>query len=356
MPARLPWQARPVEQTRPPIDVLVNAVGPWATVRVDQPFEALQRRGWDVRLHPAPFDLNKVIRPHSLVIWQRPVPEHWDQWRACLQGMRRLGCLLLVEWDDHPELFPQEVRERMAICRHAHLQLAHALQCSSPRLAQALRGFHHLPLVVENGVEPLPPLNLLKHDPGQRLRVFLGNLNRVEEHRQLLPDLRRWLEEDQHMQLVTAGPSGLNGALPMERLDCHPMLSYRSYRQLLASCQVALLPLHCGAPQACKTPIKWMEAAVESTAVVAGPELYAPWVQEGRFGVWAEGPAAVVQEARRLAYDPERRRQLVHRAHIAAQDHALTAQLSWREALYCHLWRLRQRLDQVLVARWPELQ
>ena len=147
--------AAPAPLPKPPIDVLVSAVGSWSTVRVQQPFAALQAQGWDVRIHERPFDLNRAVRPNGLVIWQRPVPESWDQWRAWLQGMRRRGCLLLVEWDDHPELFPAEVRELMASCGYAHLQLAHALQCSGPRLAKALRAYHHLPLVVENGIDPL---------------------------------------------------------------------------------------------------------------------------------------------------------------------------------------------------------
>ena len=344
-----------MEHSHPPIDVLVNAVGAWNTVRVDQPFQALQRRGWDVRLHPAPFDLNSAIRPHSLVIWQRPLPESWELWRAWLQGMRRRGCLLLVEWDDHPDLFPAEVRERMATCRHAHLQLAHGIQCSSPRLAKALRAYHHLPLVVENGIDPLPPLNLAKHQPEQRLRVFLGNLNRVEEHRQLLPELLRWLQEDQGVRLVSAGPTGLENQLPAERLERHPLLGYGAYRQLLAGCQLALLPLQRGEAQACKTPIKWLEAAAESTAVVAGPELYGPWLSHQQNGLLAGGVAAIVPLARQLATDHQRRQRMVSSAHAAIQQHRLEQQLVWREELYRHLWRLRSALDQQLVHRWPEL-
>jgi len=345
----------PVVQSRPPIDVLVNAVGSWATVRVEQPFTGLQQRGWDVRLHHHPFDLNQAIRRNSLVIWQRPVPESWEHWRHYLQGIRRRGCLLLVEWDDHPNLFPPEVRQRMEACQHVHLRQSHALQCSSLALAAALKAFHPHPLVVENGITPLPPLNLSKHRAGGRLRVFLGNLNRLQEHRELLPALRTWLQAEPQVQLVCAGPTGLEGKLPEPQLECHPLLPYGSYRQVLASCQLALLPLQRGLPQACKTPIKWLEAAAESTAVVAGPELYGPWLAGGSQGVWAESPAQVVVAARRLAADPERRRRLVQSAHGAAQRHGLAHQLPWREELYQHLWRLRQPLDRQLLQRWPEL-
>ena len=345
----------PVIQPHPPIDVLVNAVGSWATVRVQQPFEALQQLGWDVQIHEPPLDLTRIIRPHSLVIWQRPVPRSWAAWRHIVQGIRRRQSLLLLEWDDHPQLFPPEVQQRLQACNHAQLRMAHALHCSCPALARALNGFHRHALVVENGIAPLSPLRLDKHQPGQPSRVFLGNLNRLEEHRLLLPDLQHWLVEDPQLTLVCAGPTGLEGLLPNHRLEPHPLLAYGAYRQLLASCQLALLPLQRGDAQACKTPIKWLEAAAESTAVVAGPELYGPWLAGQRNGLWASNVEQVVPLARRLAGDPGLRQQLVRSAHRSAQDHALEQQLVWREELYRHLWRLRHSLDRQLLQRWPEL-
>jgi len=351
--ARLP--GAPVVQPHPPIDVLVNAVGAWSTVRVQQPFEGLQRLGWDVRIHEPPLDLNQAIRPHSLVIWQRPVPQSWAMWRHVVQGIRRRHGLLLLEWDDHPALFPAEVQQRMQACEHAQLRMVHALHCSCPALARALQRFHPHALVAENGVAPIPPLNLAKHSGDRPLRVFLGNLNRLDEHRQLLPALADWLREDPDITLVCVGPTGLEGQLPSGRVEQHPLLDYPIYRQLLASCQLALLPLSAGAAQACKTPIKWLEAAAESTAVVAGPELYRPWLHSTQSGVWAPSLEQVVPAARRLAADPELRQQLTGHAHRAAQHHGLTQQLVWRQELYRHVWRLRPGLDRQLLQRWPEL-
>ena len=351
--ARLP--GAPVVQPHPPIDVLVNAGGSWATVRVQQPFAALQQLGWDVRLHNAPLHLEQAIRPGSLVIWQRPVATDTAQWTGCLQLIRRRGGLLLVEWDDHPHLFPEPIRQRMQQGNHAHLRMAHALQCSCPRLAHQLKRFHPDPLVVENGVAPIPPLNLSKHKADTPLRVFLGNLNRLEEHQQLLPALRSWLQQNDGITLVCAGPTGLDDALPAHRIEQHELLPYEHYRQLLASCQLALLPLQRGEAQACKTPIKWLEAAAESTVVVAGPELYGPWLAGNSCGLCAAAVEQVVPLAQQLAAQPALRQQLAAQAYAAVQAHALEHQLVWRQELYRHLWRLKHRLDARLLQRWPQL-
>ena len=340
-------------EPHPPIDVLINVVGPWTTVRVQQPFEALRGLGWDVRFHQPPLDLNKAVRPNSLVIWQRPVPVSWAAWLEIVQLVRRRGSLLLVEWDDHPALFPAEVQERMQACEHAQLRIAHALHCSCPALARALEPWHPHTLVVENGVEATPPLNLNKHHGGGPLRVFLGNLNRVEEHRQLVPGLRSWLMEDEAVQLVCAGPTGIAGALPEERVQQHALLNYTDYRKLLASCQLALLPLQRGEPQACKTPIKWLEAAAESCVVIAGPELYGPWLAEDQYGMWANAIKEVVPLARALARDPVLRQRLASEAHRQSRHHDLGQLIRWRGELYRHVWRLSSCLDRHLVQRWP---
>lgn len=346
-------RSNPVREPSPRIDVLVSAVGSWATVRVQQPFKALQQLGWDVLVHEKPRDLNATVRANALVIWQRPLPSSWEHWLEMLQLIRRKGSILVVEWDDHPNLFPREIQQQLEACRHAHLRIAHALHCSCPALARVLQRFHPHTLVVENGVAPIPPLNLNKHREADPLRVFLGNLNREEEHRRLVPSLRRWLSQDSQVQLLCAGPTGITGLLPQERVERHPLLNYVNYRKLLASCQLALLPLEQGEPQACKTPIKWLEAAAESTVVIAGPELYGPWLANNRYGLWTHSIEAMVPLASQA--NAESRQALAQQAHEQVQRHSLQQQLVWRQELYRHLWRMAPQLDRQLLQRCPDL-
>ena len=340
----------------PRIDLLVNAVGSWNSVRVGQPFQHLRQQGWDVRMHEPPIVPNQAVRPHSLVIWQRPLPANTENWLQALRMIRSRGSLLVVEWDDHPDLFPPHIRQQLEQTNCCHLRMAHALQVSCSRLAAALSRYHPLALVVENGVDPIPALNLDKHRRPEPLRVFIGNLNREDEHRQLQPALEAWLHEDPRVQLVCAGPSGLNLRVASAQLEQHPLQPYNAYRRLLASCHIALLPLQNGQPQACKTPIKWLEAAAESTVVVGGPELYRPWLQNERYGLWSEDGPQMIAAARRLEVDGELRIAMAQRAHGAIQAHALPLQSQWRAELYRHLWRLRHALDAQLVQRHPRVQ
>ena len=90
-------------------------------------------------------------------------------------------------------------------------------------------------------------------------------------------------------------------------------------------------------------------------AVVAGPELYGPWLGEKHYGLYARDLDAVVPLARQLAADPAWRQRIVARAHARVAQLQLDSQIGWRMELYRHLWRLRGVLDRQLLQRYPQL-
>ena len=145
------------------IKVLINSPGPHDQVRVRQPFLALQALGIDCRIHERPFLFNSCIRPNSLVIWQRPLPNRWRRQVEHLQWLRQRGCLLLTEWDDHPALFLSNIQHKLNLCRMAPLVACHAIHGSSVTLASALRPLNPLTVCFENGVDSVKTLNEEKH-------------------------------------------------------------------------------------------------------------------------------------------------------------------------------------------------
>ncbi|TCD58132.1 hypothetical protein [Synechococcus sp. BS55D] len=326
------------------IEVLVNSPGPHDQVRVREPFAALQALGVDCQIHERPFRFNNCIRPHSLVIWQRPLPESQQRQWEHLQWLRKRGCLLLTEWDDHPDLFPSHLRRHLASQDLAPLRLCHGLHTSCTSLAQALRQLNPLAVVMENAIAQIPELNLAKHGQ-RRLRVFIGNQNRFTDQARMTAGLQRWLAEDSHLELVIVADPQLASRLPRERVMDARLLSYRHYRELMAQCQLALLPLSQSLGHSCKTPIKLMECAAESVATVGGPELYGPQAVRG-LSVLAQSPETVVNQARKLAEDPAARQALVQRAHHwVKHEMALDKHLGYRLWHYRCLWQKRQVID-----------
>jgi hypothetical protein len=336
------------------IEVLVNSPGPHDQVRVREPFAALQRQGVDCRIHERPFLFSRCIRPHSLVIWQRPLPESWRRQAEHLQWLRERGCLLFTEWDDHPDLFPRPIRQQLDATDLAPLVLCHALHSSSASLVRALASHQPLGLVFDNGPAEVPALQLDKQRK-QPLRLFIGNQNRQADHAYLLPALLAWLRDDPQIQIVSVGDEALAAALPRHRLECHPLLPYAAYRRLLRSCQMALLPLSESLPNRCKTVIKWAEAAAESVVVVAGPELYGSVQQDGQGAPTAlvvKQLDALVPALRGLAANPEQRCALAANAHRwVEQTWCLERLLPQRLAQYQALWARRAQMDRRLLER-----
>lgn len=327
------------------IEVLINSPGPHDQVRVREPFLALMARGVDVRLHERPFQFNSCIRPHSLVIWQRPLPENRQRQWEHLQWLRQRGCLLLTEWDDHPDLFPKPVRTKLLEMNWAPLVLCHALHTSSTTLATALESKQPLALVLENTVAEIPALNLDKHKHAS-LKIFIGNQNRGVEHSALLGDLYEWLKADDHLTLVVVGDQAMASSLPKERVRFYGLLPYQQYRQLLGQCHIALLPLQRSLQNACKTPIKLLECAAESVATVSGPELYEKQSFHG-ISVHANHLADIIPLARSLAQKQVERVELTKKAYIwANQIGKLEQSLNYRSWLYSQIWKHRHSLDQ----------
>lgn len=332
------------------IEVLVNSPGPHDQVRVREPFAKLQSLGVDCRIHERPFRFNTCIRPNSLVIWQRPLPESQQRQWEHLQWLRERGCLLLTEWDDHPDLFPANLRDWLRAQGMAPLKLCHGLHTSSTVLAEALRPLNPLTLVLDNALAEVPPLALAKHQ-ATALRVFIGNQNRSEDQGQLVEGLQQWLADDQRLELVVLADQRLASALPQGRVRSASLLSYQRYREVMGQCHLALLPLSCSLVHACKTPIKLMECAAESVATVSGPELYGPQAIRG-LSVLAPCLEQMVPLARELAGNLEMRLNLVTQAHRwAEREMSLLDQVNYRWWLYRGIWQRRQALDQLLQKR-----
>lgn len=333
------------------IDVLVNSPGPHDQVRIREPFLALQTLGVDCRIHERPFRFNDCIRPHSLVIWQRPLPESLQRQWEHLQWLRKRGCLLFTEWDDHPELFPSYIQQKLKEQDMAALRLCHGIHTSSTKLADALRSLNPLTLVIENAIAHIPALQMAKHR-ARPLRVLIANQNRGADQHQMLSGLKRWLAEDPQIELVILADRHLASSLPQERVHFAQLLSYRRYRQLMRQCQLALLPLSKSLGHACKTPIKLMECAAESVATVSGPELYGPMAIRG-LTVRAESPDQVVEQAQKLVNDRTAQEALVVRAHTwVSNEMAMQVQLPQRLWLYRKVWEKRLMIDRLTQQRF----
>ena len=339
------------------IDVLVNSHGPHEQVRIREPFCGLQRLGVDCKLNRYPFLLQKTIRQNSLVIWQRPRPTSWEEQLYIIRFIRSRDSILLVEWDDHPKLFPKEIRKALSEISMAPLKICHALHTSSELLAASLKVIQPNSFIFPNAIWRIPELNLEKHlERGKKIRIFVGNQNRISEHKQISSQLKEWCEEDPQIQVIVIGDLALASSLPKESIEQHPLLPYLNYRAVMRSCHIALLPLEDTLANNCKTEIKWMEASAESLASVGGPGLYREAFNDNKNGLFCSTLDELIPKAKFLKENILNRIKLVKAAHKSVTKNLnLRNQLPARIRLYEEIWDSREKLDQTLVNRFPEI-
>ena len=124
----------------------------------------------------------------------------------------------------------------------------------------------------------------------------------------------------------------------------------------MRTCHIALLPLKNNLPNNCKTEIKWMEAAAESVAVIAGPGLYKEIINGNKNGIYCESINDIVPKARQLKKDLFSRMNILSNAHNKVlKDHNLRNILPERVQLYKEIWEKRFSLDEILLKRFPEI-
>ncbi len=339
------------------IEVLVNSHGPHEQVRIREPFSALQRIGVDCRMFRFPFDLNKAIRPNSLVIWQRPRPTSWEEQLFIIRWIRNNQSILLTEWDDHPNLFPIEIQTALNKISMAPLKLCHALHTSSNILAKSLNKIQPISYVVPNAIWRIPKININKHISAKGgFRIFVGNQNRLLEHQQLITPLREWCLSQREVKVVIIGDKNLANSLPTENIERYPLLKYLDYRKIMRSCHIALMPLEDNLPNNCKTEIKWMEAAAESVASIGGPGLYKRAFENNHHGIYCEQINQLIPLAKSLKSNLNKRLNIISSAHSEIKKNSnLRELLPERLKLYQSIWNRRQELDEMLLQRFPEI-
>ena len=339
------------------IEVLVNSHGPHEQVRIREPFSGLQRLGIDCRMFRYPFLLNKTIRKNSLVIWQRPRPSSWEEQMYIIRFIRNRKSILLTEWDDHPELFPKEIRDALFNISMAPLKLCHGLHTSSDILANSLKSIQPRSYIFPNSIWRIPVLNIDKHlIAKESIRLFIGNQNRIWEHTKLANGLKNISINNKQIKFVIVGDSHLANLLPSDNVENHPRLQYLEYRRIMRSCHIALLPLENNLPNNCKTPIKWMEAASESVASIGGPGLYKEVFNNNKNGIYCNDIYEFKDKIIYLINNINARINIVKSAHKdVLRNSNLRDELPKRIKLYQTIWKNRQELDDLLLSRFPEI-
>lgn len=290
-----------------------------------------------------------AVEQPKVLLLQRASIQDPVRWTESVKQMIRAGWVVVAELDDHPELLASVHKRTLTDGAWDFVRLAHAVQTSTSALADAIRLHNPEVAVFRNDAFALPPLRLARGDGV--LRVFFGALNREGISARVAAALAPVSSANSEIEFVVVHDKAFFEALGPARKQFSPALSYDAYLEVMAGCDIALMPLE-GAPgEIFKSDIKFVEAASRGLAVIASPTVYGASIRHDKTGLIAASPEAFAEALARLQADPALRERLgaTARAEIAATRLFDPApRLTW----YRDLWARRQPLTSALLQRF----
>ncbi|HZP17491.1 MAG TPA: methyltransferase domain-containing protein [Terriglobales bacterium] len=275
---------------------------------------------------------------------------HEPQNMAFLQKVLQKGYLVVYEFDDDPERWPEGRKKDWFTFRACH-----AIQTTTEPLAACLREHNPQVGVFPNQLAFLPPPRQYSAD--DKVTLFFGALNRETDWQPLIPALQRVLTDHQdHLQVQVVHDQRFFASLWTPHKRFEPFCTYPRYIQLLRGCDLALLPLAPTRTNAMKSDLKFLECAGHGVTALASPIVYENTILQGKTGFLFHSVEEFEARLRKLIVQRELRRTLAANAYEWVGKHRLLAQhyrarLEWYRELRHRLPQLNEELRQ----RAPEL-
>lgn len=351
LPLQYLWRAR--RATPEPMHIcstMLEHVGGVSQVRVVNPMRAIASE---------PGVITHVIEDNQwpalpasgarIMVLHRPVlagPEGI----GFLRDLLRTGMLVITEFDDHPSFFPALRRPDVYAFSGVH-----AVQTSTPSLAESLRIHNTETRVFPNGIWSLPEVRNFRNP--ERLSVFFGGINREPDWRAILPALNEAAAAaGERLSFEIMHDDKLFDALETPHKNFTPTADYDTYLETLGRCEISLMPLLDTAFNRAKSDLKFIEAGACRVAALASPVVYADTIEDGRTGLLFRTPEELRMKLLRLVATPDAARALgdAARTYVSA-NRMIAYQVADRLGWYRELWERRAELTEALYRRVPEL-
>ena len=308
--------------------------------RVDHPLMATQslpevRAVWNSN----GLALPKEMKPGILILHRQLMSD--EPFKQSIEKFIEREWLTVADIDDDPYHWPQYVASDFYAFRGVH-----AVTVSTEHLAGIIRKFNPNVQVFENAVLSIPPREASKN---QKLRIFFGALNRKADWLPIIEGVKQAaLENKEIIEFVVVHDKEFHDALPDTVAKTFmPTLGIDKYTEVLATCDIALLPLNDTPFNRCKSDIKLIECASAQVAVICSETVYATKPEHQEFVVFANTQEEWREAITKLIKDSALRQSNVAKALAYVKAQRMHAQQApTRLAYYQSLIQNRTTLEQ----------
>jgi hypothetical protein len=295
-------------------------------------------------------DLNAPLPAEEKVfIWQRTImtyAAHIQQLKNLLQR----GYLIVAEIDDNPLR-----RREYADNNYLSYRGCHCVQTSTEPLADFLRQYNPNVAVFGNHLAYLPPPR--NYENNEEITIFFGALNREGDWQPIMPSLNKMLlEYGEKIRFKIVHDRLFFDSLNTTNKEFEPFCSYDRYKEILYSCDLALLPLNDNPVNRMKSDLKFVESAGYGAAVLASPTVYEGSIMEGETGLIYRSVDEFETKLRQLIENTNLRHKLAANAYNWVRENRLLCQhYRQRRDWYLEMRDELPRLNEELRSRVPEL-
>jgi hypothetical protein len=306
-----------------------------------------------VSYHVTPFELlpARQDEPKVLVL-ARTAEMPLAGWRPFLARAIRGGWIVVNEYDDYPPLVAEMLGLPSGPEQMARFGYAHAVQTTTPPLAEAFRPYNSEIAMFPNAVFELLPFRAGPRPP----RVFYGGVTRgpfaVEVATALGPAVERFTDTE----FVVIGDRAVFEALPTVRKRYYSYMNFGAYLSLMSECSVSISPVKAGPMQDAKSDAKFLDAARAGVVTIASPTVYDRVVVHGENGLlapnlddWAPALSKVLED------EADRERMARNAWEYVGEKRMFAHQVAARREWYQDLWNRRDALNESLMSRIPGL-
>ncbi len=266
--------------------------------------------------------------------------------------LREKEILFISEMDDHPVLWEDDYKKTAWI----NFRAVHAIQTSTPYLADFLSQFNPHVTVFANQLRRLPPPRDFDDEFKKKktVTIFFGALNRDGDFMELVPVLNRFAKQyGKKLEFKILSRHNLFDAIEsdnktfigdMNRYDGQ-FIPYDAYEAAIRSSDIALLPLRDNEFNRSKSDLKFIECAGSGAVALASPIVYANTIQEGKTGFIYRDEREFSNKLNLLIKNKNLRRMVAEKAYAYVKAERLMSQ------------HYEERLDwyRELLLRLPEL-
>ena len=263
--------------------------------------------------------------------------------------LREKEILFISEMDDHPMLWKDDYEKTAWI----NFRAVHAIQTSTPYLADYFRQYNPHVTVFANQLRRLPPPRDFDHEfrTKRPVTIFFGALNRDGDFIEILPVLNKIAKQyGNKLAFKILSRQNLFDALEsnnktfvgdLNRYEGQ-FVSYEEYEAAIRSSDIALLPLRDNEFNRSKSDLKFIECAGNGAVVLASPVVYANSIEEGKTGFIYRDERELINKLNLLIRNRNLRRMVAEKAYDYVRRERLMSQhyeerLEWYSELLTRL-------------------